>query len=89
MKMYGIHESVHNLFEKGAKSEPKVSQREPERIELKRSQKGANGSQKGATWRPKGGKSEPRGDQNAQKNRVAEKVAKGKKDANHTVPSVH
>ena len=76
MKMYGIYESLHNLLEKGAKSEPKGT---------KESQKGAKrfqetkGSQKGATWMPKGAKSEPRGDQNASKNRVAEKVAKNKK----------
>ena len=45
MKMYGICESFHNLFEKGTKSEPKRTK----------------GSQKGTKREPRGTKSEPLG----------------------------
>ena len=77
MKMYGIYESVHNLLEKDAKSEPEGT-KESQKV-TKVNQKEAKGSPKWATWRPKGAESEPRGDQNASKNRVAEQVAKKRK----------
>ena len=66
----GIHESSHNLLEKGAKS-GKGSQREP-----KGSQKVPKVSQKGAKGNQKGAESEPKVGQGTIKRPPAEELAK-------------